>query len=70
MLSEQARDNQRLTSTEQPGPRGHELGERSPAVRALGQLITALRAERALDLQQPFLPPLQRYDVLDPAGRD
>ncbi|MCU0530078.1 MAG: FkbM family methyltransferase [Cyanobium sp. Prado107] len=42
------------------------LGERAVAVRALGHLIPSLQAAAPLVAVEPFLPPLERYDHLDP----
>ncbi len=69
LLSEQAHGNQRLSGLASLVRVAAELGERTEAVRSLGQLIPALQADKALDLQDPLLPPLRRYDELDPGGR-
>ncbi len=45
------------------------LGERTMAVRALGNLIPPLMEGVEPDLSVPFLAPLPRYDHLDPGGR-
>lgn len=45
-----------------------ELGQRALAVAALGQLCAALHAGD-LQVDEPFLPPLQRYDGVDPQGQ-
>ncbi|MEO1002672.1 MAG: FkbM family methyltransferase [Cyanobacteria bacterium J06638_7] len=69
VLREQTQRQPALTALASLSRVAHALGERSQAVRALGLLITELQGGPPLNLLQPFLPPLQRYDDLDPAGR-
>jgi len=69
LLSEQARDKQRLTSLSSLARVAAELGERSAAVRALGHLIPGLETVSELELKDPFLPPCSRFDLLDPQDR-
>jgi FkbM family methyltransferase len=45
------------------------IGERADAVRWLGHLITALQEGLPPAMEEPFLPPLKRYEDLDPEGR-
>ncbi|MFO8238819.1 MAG: FkbM family methyltransferase [Prochlorococcaceae cyanobacterium] len=69
LLSEQARDKQRLTSLSSLARVAAELGERTEALRALGHLIPALEAGVEPEATESFLPPCARFDRLDPQGR-
>ncbi|MEX1318032.1 MAG: FkbM family methyltransferase, partial [Synechococcaceae cyanobacterium] len=69
LLSRQARDRQQLTRLSSLARVAAELGERSAALRALGQLIPALETESELALEEPFLPPCCRFDGVAPEAR-
>ncbi|HYC45076.1 MAG TPA: FkbM family methyltransferase [Burkholderiales bacterium] len=45
-----------------------EYGARAVAVRALNDLYGSIARSQSADVSEPFLPPLARFDGLDPAG--
>ncbi len=69
LLCEHARNTQRLTSLSSLARVAQNIGYRTDALRALGMLITALQGGSPLELNNPFLAPLGRYDNLSPQGR-
>ena len=44
----------------------HDLGERSVTVQALTKLVEAVRLAGAVDPNEPFLAPLERFDSIPP----
>jgi hypothetical protein len=46
----------------------HEYGERKSAVDALAQLYTAIAERKEVDFTEPFLPPGERFDMLEPGA--
>lgn len=69
LLSELAREKDRLTHQSSLARVAWELGERTAALRALGHLIPALEAGIEPSPKEPFLPPSSRFDGIDPNGR-
>jgi FkbM family methyltransferase len=69
MLTELAQESWQISRFSSLARVAGALGERTAALRALGQLIPALEAGVEPSPEEPLLPPSPRFDAIAPDGR-